>query len=95
MLRLAMPDTQPSASEPSLVGSLVRVVEAGEHVVLDRVDLLRFDLSELASRTVGGAVLIGVGAFLLTGAWFTFIPNRAPTAAVNAMASAPQPRNTG
>jgi hypothetical protein len=73
MLRLTMPDTHPPPSEPSLVDSLVRVVETGQRVVLDRVDLLRFDLSQLVSRTLGGAVLIAVGAFLLAGAWFTFM----------------------
>lgn len=73
MLRLAMPDTHPPPSEPSLVDSVVRVVEAGQHLVLDRVDLLRFDLSELARRTLGGTALIGVGAFLLAGAWCTFM----------------------
>jgi hypothetical protein len=65
-----MLDTHPSPSEPSLVDSVVHVLEAGQRVVLDRVDLLRFDLSQLATRTLGGAVLIAVGAFLLAGAWF-------------------------
>jgi len=65
-----MLDTHPSPTEPSLVDSVVQVLEAGQRVVLDRVDLLRFDLSQLAARTLGGAVLIGVGAFLLAGAWF-------------------------
>ena len=68
-----MLDTHPSPSEPSLVDSVVHVLEAGQRVVLDRVDLLRFDLSQLATRTLGGAVLIAVGAFLLTGAWFTLV----------------------
>ena len=65
-----MLDTHPPLSEPSLVDSVIRVLEAGQRLVLDRVDLLRFDLSQLAARTLGGAVLIGVGAFLLAGAWF-------------------------
>jgi Putative Actinobacterial Holin-X, holin superfamily III len=68
-----MPDTPPPLSEPSLVDSVIRVLEAGQRLVLDRVDLLRFDLSEFASRTLGGALLIGVGAFLLAGAWFTLM----------------------
>ncbi len=62
MLRFAMLDTHPSPSEPSLVDSVVRVLEAGQRLVLDRVDLLRFDLSQLASRALGGAVLIAVSA---------------------------------
>ena len=65
-----MLDTHPPLSEPSLVDSVIRVLEAGQRLVLDRVDLVRFDLSQLAARTLGGAVLIGIGAFLLAGAWF-------------------------
>ena len=66
-----MLDTQPSSSEPELVDSVVRALEAGQRVVLDRVDLLRFDLRQLASRTLSGALLIVTGAFLLAAAWVT------------------------
>jgi len=68
-----MLETHPSPSEPSLVDSVVHVLETGQRVVIDRIDLLRFDLSQLASRTLGGAVLIAVGAFLLAGAWFALM----------------------
>lgn len=68
-----MLDPHPSPPEPSLVDSVVRVFEAGQSVVIDRVDLLRFDLRDLASRTLGGAALIAVGAFLLAGAWATLM----------------------
>ena len=60
-------------SEPSLADSLVRIFEAGQRVILDRLDLAYFDLSQLAVRTMHGAALIIVGAVLLTGAWFTLI----------------------
>jgi hypothetical protein len=39
-----MIDTQPSPSEPPLVDSVVRALEAGQRVVLDRVDLLRLSV---------------------------------------------------
>lgn len=59
--------------EPSLADSLVRIFEAGQRVVLDRLDLAYFDLSQLAVRTLHGAGLIAVGSVLLTGAWLTLI----------------------
>ena len=68
-----MLDTQPPPSEPPLVDSVVRALEAGQRLVLDRVDLLRFDLRQLASRALSGALLVAVGAFLLAGAWVTWM----------------------
>lgn len=64
-----MVDAQPSPSEPRLVDSVVRALEAGQRVVLDRVDLLRFDLRQQAGRTLSGALLVAVGAFLVAAAW--------------------------
>jgi len=60
-------------SDPSLTDSVIRIFEAGHRVVLDRLDLAYFDLSQLATRTLHGAALIAVGAILLTGAWFTLL----------------------
>lgn len=58
------------SEDPSLADAVVRVLESGQRIVLDRVDLARFDLAQLAARVLRGAVLIGVGAVLLAGAWF-------------------------
>ena len=63
-----MYDTQ--RSEPSIVDSLIRAFEAGQRVILDRLDLAYFDLSQLAARTLRGAALIAIGAVLLSGSWF-------------------------
>jgi hypothetical protein len=38
ILPLAMLDTHPCPTEPSLVDSVVRILQAGQRVVLDRVD---------------------------------------------------------
>ena len=65
-----MYDTHTARSEPSLVDSLIRAFEAGQRVVLDRLDLAYFDLSQLAARTLRGAALIAIGAVLLSGSWF-------------------------
>jgi hypothetical protein len=58
-----------SSSEPSLVESIIRLIDAGHRLVLDRIDLVRYDLGELANRTLRGAALIGIGVVLLAGAW--------------------------
>lgn len=68
-----MRDPELHHPEPSLADSLVRIFEAGQRVILDRLDLVYFDLSQLAVRTLHGAALIVIGSVLLTGAWFTLI----------------------
>jgi hypothetical protein len=65
-----MLESHPTRSEPSLVDSLIRAFEAGQRVVLDRLDLAYFDLAQIATRTLRGAVLIAIGSLLLVGAWF-------------------------
>lgn len=60
-------------SDPSLTDTIIRIFEAGQRVILDRLDLAYFDLSQLATRTLRGAALIAVGAVLLAGAWFTLL----------------------
>jgi hypothetical protein len=68
---MAEPNAAPA--EPSLVTSIIHVVEAGHRVVLDRLDLVRYDLAETGTRTLRGAALIGVGAVLLAGSWFALM----------------------
>ena len=63
-------DQRSPSSEPSLGDSLVRVVEAGQRVVLDRIDLARLDVSQAVRRLLSSAELLGIGAMLITGAWF-------------------------
>jgi len=63
-------DQRSPSSEPSLGDSLVRVVEAGQRVVLDRIDLARLDVSQAARRLLSVAGLLGIGVMLITGAWF-------------------------
>jgi hypothetical protein len=68
-----MYDANTSRPEPSLLESIVRAFEAGQRVVLDRIELASFDLKQLATRTLHGAVLIALGALLLSGAWFALM----------------------
>ena len=62
-----------STEEPHIVDAALRVFEAGQRVVLDRVDLARLDLAQIAARTVRGAALIVLGAVLVAGAWFALM----------------------
>jgi len=70
-----MNDTTSSehATEPSVVDSLVRVIEAGQRLLVDRLDLARFDLGKIVTRSLRGAAFIAGGAVLLTGACFALI----------------------
>lgn len=68
-----MYEANSTPSEPSLLDSMIRIFEAGQRVILDRLDLAYFDLTQFASRTLRGAALIVVGAVVLAGAWFVLI----------------------
>jgi hypothetical protein len=63
-------DSSPAPSEPSVGDALIHLFESGQRLVLDRIDLARFDLRELAGRTVRGAALAVIGGVLLAGGWF-------------------------
>jgi hypothetical protein len=63
-------ERQLQTHEPSLIDAVLRVIEAGQKLVLDRVDLARLDVARLASYALRGAVLVAVGAVLIAGAWF-------------------------
>lgn len=57
-----------TAQERSVVDTVHRVFEAGQHLVLDRLELLCLDVTQTASRTVRGGLLTGAGVLLLAGA---------------------------
>ena len=56
-----------------MTDSFIRLFEAGQSVVLDRVDLARFDFAQIAIRTLRAAALVAVGAVWLAGAWFALL----------------------
>jgi hypothetical protein len=68
-----LPESHGEASEPSLVDAVIHVFEAGQRVVLDRLDLARFDVDRFAAQVLRGAALIAVGSVLLSGAWFALM----------------------
>lgn len=51
--------------EGSVVGTLPRVVEAGQHLVLDRLELMQFDMTQAASRALLASLLTAAGFLLL------------------------------
>jgi len=63
-----MPYAPPSAHERSVVDTLQRVFDAGQQLLLDRLELMRFDVTETTSRTIRGVFLIAAGIMLLAGA---------------------------
>jgi hypothetical protein len=54
---------------PGLADTAFRVVEAGQRVLLDRIDLARLDLTRLLTLGVRTAVAVAAGTVLLSGAW--------------------------
>jgi hypothetical protein len=59
--------------EPSISDALARLIEAGQRVVSDRLDLIRLDLAHAALIGLRGVALIAAGAVLLGGAWIALL----------------------
>ncbi len=53
--------------------AVLRVIDAGHHVVLDRIDLAALDAQRLALRALSAAVFLTAAAVCLTGAWFALL----------------------
>lgn len=62
-----------SSPAPRIADTAVRVIEAGQRVLLDRLDLARFDLGRLMA--LGGRALAAaaLATGLLAGAWFALL----------------------
>jgi hypothetical protein len=58
---------------PGLADTAFRVVEAGQRVLLDRLDLARLDLLRLLSLGARTAVAMAAGTVLLAGAWCAIV----------------------
>lgn len=59
-------------SEPSVVSALGRAIDAGQRIVVDRIDLARLDILDVVGRTVRGGTMIALGAVLLAVGWLAF-----------------------
>ena len=62
-------NTASNHKPPGLADTAFRVVEAGQRVLLDRLDLARLDVVRLLSLGVRTLVMVAVGTVLLSGAW--------------------------
>ena len=54
---------------PSVGSALEHVVDAGQRMIADRIDLVRLELTALAVRSLRGVVLMSAGAALGGVAW--------------------------
>jgi len=53
--------------------AVIRVVEAGQRLVIDRIDLATLDAKRLAVHAVGAAIFVTAGTVCLAGAWFALL----------------------
>ncbi len=69
-----MTDTPLQTDQPAgIADTAVRVIEAGQRVLLDRFDLARFDVAQLVVHGARAAAAVAAAVVLLTGAWFAVI----------------------
>jgi hypothetical protein len=61
-----------SHSEPSVVTALGRAIDAGQRIVVNRIDLARLDILDAVSRVAQGGLFIIVGGVLLAVGWLAF-----------------------
>jgi hypothetical protein len=55
--------------QPSLATAVSRIVDAGQRLVMDRIDLARLDILDVIERAERGAALIIAGALFATVGW--------------------------
>jgi len=59
--------------ERSLIESVIAVVDSGQRLLVDRLELMRWELHDSANRTARGVLLMAVGAALLGLAYVTLL----------------------
>jgi hypothetical protein len=62
-------EATPSGTIHSVLPALVDVVEAGQRVLLDRIELLRLDFRQAVDRGINAGIVFACGAVLLVAAW--------------------------
>jgi hypothetical protein len=66
-----MPNEE-TQSEPSVVTALGRAIDAGQRIVVNRIDLARLDMLDVVSRVTRGGMLVVFGGVLLGVGWLAF-----------------------
>ena len=74
---------------PGLADTAFRVAEAGQRVLLDRLDLARLDAGRLLSLGARTLVSVAAGTVLLSGAWCAILIAVALTLQINLALSLP------
>ena len=62
-------ETTRASGDPSISSSLEHLVSGSQGVITKRIDLALLEARELLSRTLQGAVLVGLGILLVAAAW--------------------------
>lgn len=60
-------------AEPSIADSLVRLVEAVQRVITDRIELIRLDLGQAAAGAARGLALFAAGGVFLGASWIVLL----------------------
>ena len=55
--------------EASVATALTHVIEAGQQVILDRIELARLDAREMLGRTLRASVFFATGTLFVVGGW--------------------------
>lgn len=59
-------------SEPTIVTALGRAIDAGQRIIVNRIDLARLDVVDMLNRVMRGGMLIMIGGVLLAVGWLAF-----------------------
>ena len=78
-----------SIEPPGIADTAFRVVEAGQRVLLDRLDLVRLDAQRLLSLGVRTLISVAAGTVMLSGAWCAILVAVALTVQNNLALSLP------
>ena len=65
--------TERREAEPSVVSALRRVLDAGQRIVVDRIDLARLDVLAALARGVHGAVFVVLGVIPISIGWLALV----------------------
>ncbi len=55
--------------EASVATALTHVIEAGQQVILDRIELVRLDAREMLERALRASVFFAAGTLFVIGGW--------------------------
>src|SRR3954453_9524623 len=66
-------EQQRNLDQPSVVGSVERMIDAGQRLVIERIDLMRLEVQDAVGRAMGAALLRRVGATLAFTGWLALM----------------------